>query len=158
MVIVNSDESSFAMNPQKLADIQKSYRVVEFAGKFEMELSQLNDSEDMALFMADMGIEASARDRLCKAAYELLGYISFFTVGEDEVRAWSIRQGQNALAAAAKIHTDLARGFIRAECFAYNDLMAQGSEKQLGEKGLLRLEGKNYIVQDGNVLNIRFNV
>ena len=81
MVIVNSDENSFAKHPQKLTDIPKNYRVVEFAGKFEMELSQLNDPGDIALFMTDMGIEASARDRLCKAAYELLGYISFSTVG-----------------------------------------------------------------------------
>ena len=158
MVIVNSDENNFAKRPRQLKTIQQRYRVVEFAGKFEMELSQLNDQEDIALFMADMGIKESARDRLCKAAYELLGYISFFTVGSDEVRAWSIKQGESALTAAAKIHTDLARGFIRAECFTYNDLIAYGSEKQLGEKGLMRLEGKNYVVQDGNVLNIRFNV
>jgi GTP-binding protein YchF len=158
MVILNSDENNFAKHSHPLAEIEKRYRVVEFAGQFEMELSQLNDREDIALFMADMGIKESARDRLCKAAYELLGYISFFTVGSDEVRAWSIKQGQSALAAAAKIHTDLARGFIRAECFTYNDLIANGSEKHLSEKGLLRLEGKNYIVQDGNILSIRFNV
>jgi len=107
-----------------------------------MELAQLNDPEDIQLFMTDMGIQKSARDRLCSAAYELLGYISFFTVGTDEVRAWSIREGESALGAAGTIHSDLARGFIRAECMAYDDLIAHGSEKQVSEKGLLRLEGK----------------
>jgi ribosome-binding ATPase len=158
MIIVNSDENNFGNNQDLLKEIDKRHRVIEFAGKFEMELSQLNDPDEIALFMADMGIKESAKDRLCTAAYELLGYISFFTVGSDEVRAWSLRQGESVLAAAATIHTDLARGFIRAECFSYDDLIAQGSEKQVSEKGLLRLEGRKYIVQDGNVLNIRFNV
>ena len=123
-----------------------------------MELAQLNDQEDIELFMKDMGIRKSARDRLSSAAYELLGFISFFTVGQDEVRAWSIQEGESILAAAGTIHSDLARGFIRAECISYNDLMAYGSEKQVSDKGLLRLQGRNYIVEDGNILNIRFNV
>jgi hypothetical protein len=110
------------------------------------------------MFMQDMGIEDSARDRLSEAAYRLLGYISFFTVGPDEVRAWSIRAGQSALAAADTIHSDLARGFIRAECMAYEDLVRYGSGKKVSEAGLLRLEGKDYVVQDGDILNIRFNV
>ncbi|MGD9280886.1 MAG: DUF933 domain-containing protein, partial [Desulfobacterales bacterium] len=158
MIIVNSDENNFGKNQKLLGEIEKKHRVIEFAGKFEMELSQLNDENEIALFLADMGINESAKDRLCTAAYELLGYISFFTVGPDEVRAWSLRQGQNVLAAAGTIHTDLARGFIRAECFSYDDLIAHGSEKQVSEKGLLRLEGRKYVVQDGNVLNILFNV
>ena len=108
--------------------------------------------------MADIGIQESARDRLCRAAYEILSYISFFTVGSDEVRAWSLQQGKNALAAASTIHTDLAKGFIRAECFSYEDLINCGSEKSVSNKALLRLEGKDYIVQDGNILNIRFNI
>ncbi|HPF08286.1 MAG TPA: DUF933 domain-containing protein, partial [Candidatus Cloacimonadota bacterium] len=83
---------------------------------------------------------------------------SFFTVGEDEVRAWTIEKGTNAVTAAGKIHSDLARGFIRAECFNYDELMVHGSEKVLREKGLFRLEGKDYIVKDGDILNIRFNV
>jgi ribosome-binding ATPase YchF (GTP1/OBG family) len=132
--------------------------MVKFAGKFEMELAQLSDQDDIELFMQDMGIRKSARDRLCSAAYELLGFISFFTVGTDEVRAWSIQEGESILAAAGTIHSDLARGFIRAECISYNDLMAYGSEKQVSEKGLLRLEGRKYVVEDGNILNIRFNV
>ena len=108
--------------------------------------------------MEDMGIEDSARDRLSRAAYDILGYISFFTVGDDEVRAWNIRKGQKAVEAAGTIHSDLARGFIRAECFSYDDLMSCGSEKGLRDKGLFRLEGKTYGVQDGDILCIRFNV
>jgi len=158
MIIVNSGENNFGKNKDLLKEIGKRYRVIEFSGQFEMELSQLNDQDEIALFMADMGIKESARQRLCTAAYELLGYISFFTVGSDEVRAWSLRQGESVLAAAGTIHSDLARGFIRAECFSYDDLIAQGSEKQVGEKGLLRIEGRNYIVEDGNILNIRFNL
>jgi len=87
-----------------------------------------------------------------------MGYLSFFTVGEDEVRAWTITRGDNAVTAAGKIHSDLARGFIRAECFAYTDLIAHGNEKALREKGLFRLEGKEYIVKDGDIISIRFNV
>ena len=158
MVIVNSGDNNFGSNEKLLQEIEKIHRVVEFAGKFEMELSQLNDRQEIALFMTDMGIRESAKDRLCSTVYELLGYISFFTVGSDEVRAWSLKAGQSAIAAAGRIHTDLARGFIRAECITYDDLMLYGSEKQVSQRGLRRLEGKNYIVQDGNVLNIRFNV
>jgi len=158
MVILNSGETNFGTDNDLLEKIGTKHRVIEFAGKFEMELSQLNDQEDIEIFMADMGIRESARDRLCRAAYELLGYISFFTLGSDEVRAWSIRLGETAVSAAGTIHTDLARGFIRAECISYDDLMMCGSEKAASKKGLLRLEGRDYIVQDGNILNIRFNV
>ena len=158
MVVVNSDEGRFGKDHALLEKIGKQYTVIEFAGQFEMELSQLTDQEEIALFMQDMGIEASARDRLSAAAYRLLGYISFFTVGADEVRAWSIQAGQSALAAADTIHSDLARGFIKAECMSYEDLVRCGSAKKVTELGLLRLEGKDYVVRDGDVLNIRFNV
>ena len=133
------------------------------------------DNEEAKLFMEDIGIEESIKDRLTRLCYSMLGYISFFTVGEDEVRAWTIEKGSNAVTAAGKIHSDLARGFIRAECFNYNDLLEygvqmspsapssitfklNGSEKHLREKGLFRLEGKDYIVQDGDILFIRFTV
>jgi len=158
IIVLNSEESNFGKNQGLLEEIGKSHKAIEFAGKFEMELSQLNDQKDIDLFMADMGIKESARDRLCRAAYELLGYSSFFTVGSDEVRAWSIQRGETAAAAAGSIHTDLARGFIRAECISYSDLIACGSERAVSAKGLLRLEGKNYSVQDGDILNIRYNV
>ena len=158
MVVINSDESGFGKNGDLLSEIEKKHRVIEFAGEFEMELSALNDPEEEKLFMADMGIQESARDRLTRLAYGLLGNISFFTVGSDEVKAWNIHEGNTALDAAGTIHSDLARGFICAECFTYDDLIALGSEKAVREKGLMKLEGKNYLVRDGNILSIRFNV
>jgi ribosome-binding ATPase YchF (GTP1/OBG family) len=105
-----------------------------------------------------MGIKESARDRLTRSAYRISSFISFFTVGTDEVRAWNIREGQTAVEAAGVIHSDLARGFIRAECFSYEDLIACGSEKEVHDRGRFRLEGKDYIVKDGDILSIRFSV
>ncbi|MCU0596043.1 MAG: YchF family ATPase [Desulfobacterota bacterium] len=157
MVILNSDETGFGKNEALISEIEKTHRAIEFAGKFEMELSQL-DEEEAALFMEDMGIQESAYRRVTSLAYEILGYISFFTVGSDEVRAWNVRQGDTALDAAAAIHSDLARGFIRAECFSYEACLQYGSEKAIRDKGLFRLEGRDYRVQDGDILNIRFNV
>lgn len=158
LVVLNSDEETFGKNQEILEEMGRHEAVIEFAGTFEMDLSQLDDDEEVLLFMEDMGMAESARDRLTRAAFEMLGYISFFTVGSDEVRAWSIKKESTALEAAGAIHTDLARGFIRAECFSFEDLMAYGSEKGIREKGLFRLEGKDYIVQDGDILSIRFNV
>lgn len=158
VVIVNSDEARFGNSGSVLAGAQEQeLAAVEFSGSFEMELSRLDDDEAQA-FMEEMGIAESARARLTKAVYGTMGLISFFTVGEDEVRAWTIKRGATAVDAAGAIHTDLARGFIRAECFTYDDLIALGSEKAVKEKGLLRLEGKDYTVKDGDILNIRFNV
>jgi len=157
MVILNSEETNFGKNGALMSEIERTQRVIEFAGKFEMELSRLDD-EEAALFMEDMGIPESAYRRLTSLAYEILGYISFFTVGSDEVRAWNVRRGDTALDAAAAIHSDLARGFIRAECFSYEACLQYGSEKSIREKGLFRLEGKDYRVQDGDILNIRFNL
>jgi hypothetical protein len=108
--------------------------------------------------MKELGIHEPALHKLIRVSYELLGLISFFTVGEDECRAWTIRAGMNAQQAAGAIHSDLEKGFIRAETVHYNDLIAHGSLNACKEKGLLRLEGKEYIVQDGDILNIRFNV
>lgn len=156
MMILNSDENSFSKNGDLLNSLGKDFRAIEFAGKFEMELGNL-DAEEAQAFMEDMGIEASAKDRLSMLAYDVLGYITFFTVGADEVRAWTIQRGDTSVDAAGTIHSDLARGFIRAECFSYQDLVALGSEKALRDKGLFRLEGKNYIVKDGDILSIRFN-
>ncbi|MBD3420906.1 MAG: redox-regulated ATPase YchF [Chitinivibrionales bacterium] len=158
LVIVNSNEQSFGKNNELLDSLNQTHKAIEFAGKFEMELSRLSDEEEIALFMEDIGITESARARLTQYAYELLGYISFFTVGDDEVRAWTISKGDAALTAAGTIHTDLMRGFIRAECFSYDDLIECGSEKGVKEKGKFRLEGKEYVVKDGDILNIRFNV
>jgi len=158
LVIVNSSEENFAKSPDLLERIEKRHRAIEFAGAFEMDLARLDDEEEARLFMDDFGIRESARDRLTRIAYETVGYISFFTVGPDEVRAWNIVKGQSAVDAAGAIHNDLARGFIRAECFSYDDLIDCGSEKGVREKGRFRLEGKNYIVRDGDILSIRFSV
>jgi GTP-binding protein YchF len=158
MVILNSDESRFGMNGTLLEEMEKTHRVIEFAGNFEMELARLDDQEEARLFMEDMGIKESASYRLTRLAYKTLGCISFFTVGSDEVRAWNVHRGDTALDAAESIHSDLAKGFIRAECFSYEDYLQCGTEKGLREKGLLRLEGKEYTVQDGDIMNIRFNI
>jgi GTP-binding protein YchF len=157
LVILNSDEAVFGHNKDLITECELQYNVIEFAGRFEMELSRLND-EEAEIFMEDMGLGESARERLTQFAYRTLGYVSFFTVGEDEVRAWGIHGGDTAVNAAGAIHTDLARGFIRAECFTYDELIQCGSEKRVKENGHFRLEGKDYIVRDGDILSIRFSV
>lgn len=158
-VILNSGEENFNKNNGLLTRIEERYKVVEFAGNFEMELAALGAAEEARLFMQDMGIAESARDRMTRFAYEMLGYISFITVGDDEVRAWTVKNGDSAIEAAGKIHSDLARGFIRAECFSYEDLMlCNGSEKCVRDNGRFRLEGKEYKVKDGDIMNIRFSV
>ena len=114
--------------------------------------------EDRPEFLADLGINEPGISRLARVVYEHLGLISFFTVGEDEVRAWSIHRGTAAKQAAGKVHTDMERGFIRAEIVHFNDLFTLGSVAKAREKGLFRLEGKDYQVQDGDIINFRFNV
>jgi len=110
------------------------------------------------MFLEELGISESGLDRLIQCSYALLGLISFLTYGEDECRAWTIRKGTKAPQAAGKIHSDIERGFIRAETLAYNDLMACGTVAAAKEKGLLRSEGKEYVVQDGDMIYFRFNV
>ena len=157
-VILNSGEENFGRNQDLLAKIEAKYKIIEFAGNFEMELAAISDSEEAGLFMTEMGIAESARDRMNRFAYDILGHISFITVGTDEVRAWTLHNGDTALDAAATIHSDLCRGFIRAECFSYDNLMACGSEKGIRDNGHFRLEGKDYKVKDGDILNIRFSI
>jgi ribosome-binding ATPase len=157
LVILNSAEASYGSNNALVQELNSIHDTIEFAGKFEMDLAGL-DSEEAHLFMEDLGIAMSARERLTQMAYRTLGLISFFTVGDDEVRAWTIHRGETAFDAAGTIHSDLARGFIRASCFACADLLTLGSEKKIKEKGLCRLEGKDYIVPDGTVIEIKFNV
>ena len=110
------------------------------------------------MFLEDLGVEESGLDRLIKASYELLGLISYLTSGEDECRAWTITRGTKAPQAAGKIHTDFERGFIRAEVIAYEDLIAVGSMAAAREKGMIRSEGKEYVVKDGDIILFRFNV
>jgi len=123
----------------------------------EEQIAQL-PPEDREVFLADLGVSEPAHDRLIRACYEAAGLISFLTVGEDEVRAWPVQKGSDAVTAAGKIHTDIARGFIRAETVAYDDLHAAGEMKAAKAAGKVRLEGKTYIVQDGDVIDFRFNV
>lgn len=125
--------------------------------QIEQEISELDDDEK-AMFMEDLGIKSSGLDKLIKASYSLLGLMSYLTAGETETRAWTIKKGTKAPQAAGKIHTDFERGFIRAEVVNYQDLLDCGSYTAAKEKGLVGLEGKEYVVQDGDVILFRFNV
>jgi len=131
--------------------------VVAMSAKIESEIAQL-DRADADAFRSDLGIREPAIDRIIRASYHLLGSISFFTVGEDECRAWTIARGTAAHRAAGTIHSDIERGFIRAEVVAYDDLQSAGSWAACRDVGSLRLEGKDYVVRDGDVINFRFNV
>lgn len=130
-------------------------RAVALCATIELEIAQLEPGE-AAAFLADLGLADSGLDRVIRATYDLLGYISFFTVGEDECRAWSIARGTAAQAAAGEIHTDIQRGFIRAEVVPYDALVTRGSMAACREHGEVRLEGKEYVVQDGDIINFRF--
>lgn len=125
--------------------------------QIEQEIAELDDDE-RKMFLEDLGLSESGLEKLIRASYHLLGLISYLTAGEPEVRAWTIKRGTKAPQAAGKIHTDFERGFIRAEVVAYDDLMACGSHSAAKEKGLVRLEGKEYVVQDGDIMLFRFNV
>jgi len=131
--------------------------VLPICAKLEADIASL-EPEERALFLEEMGIEESGLDRLIQRSYALLGLISYLTAGKPEVRAWTIRKGTKAPQAAGKIHSDFERGFIRAEVVAYDDLMAVGSMAAAKEKGLVRSEGKEYVMQDGDVVLFRFNV
>jgi len=131
--------------------------VVPISAKVESEIAEL-EGEDREMFLQELGLEESGLDRLIRAAYKLLGLYTYFTAGVQEVRAWTIRKGTKAPQAAAVIHTDFERGFIRAEVVSCSDLVASGSMAAAREKGLLRLEGKDYVVADGDVMHFRFNV
>ncbi len=138
------------------ADKEKS-EVIAICAKIEEEISQL-DLEDKKIFMQELLIKESALDKLVRSSYKILGLISFLTAGPDEVRAWTVRKGQKAPIAAGKIHSDIERGFIRAETIAYETFIEIGSFLKAKEKGLLRSEGKQYIVNDGDIIDFKFNV
>ncbi|MCL2286691.1 MAG: redox-regulated ATPase YchF [Firmicutes bacterium] len=158
-----SDDELGEIAPGTPLDALKQYAEAEKASfyvscaKMEAEIAML-DPEEKQMFLEDLGLAESGLDRLIKAGYEMLGLISFLTAGEKEVRAWTVRRNTKAPNAAGKIHSDLERGFIRAEVVAFTDLMECGSYNTAKEKGLVRVEGKEYVVQDGDVLLIRFNV
>jgi len=160
----NLDEDGFA-DPaavpyyKQVADraAEQGAQVIPVCAKLEAEIAEL-DAEEKAMFLEDLGIAESGLDRLVKASYTLLGLISYLTSGEDECRAWTITRGTKAPQAAGKIHSDFERGFIRAEVVSYEDLMACGTMNAAKEKGLIRSEGKEYVVQDGDIILFRFNV
>ena len=160
----NLDEDGYAAKDQNpefkalmaLAEAQGA-KVMPVCARLEADINEL-PREEQKEFLEDLGIAERGLSQLIKCSYELLGFISFLTAGKDEVRAWTIRKGTKAPKAAGKIHSDLERGFIRAEIVAFSDLAACGSIASAKEKGLLRSEGKEYVMQDGDVTNIRFNV
>jgi hypothetical protein len=150
------DSNEFVKQVREFAAKEGS-EVVPISAKVESEIAEL-EGEDKALFLEELGLKESGLDRLIRAAYKLLGLYTYFTAGVQEVRAWTIRKGTKAPQAAGVIHSDFERGFIRAEVVSYEDLVSAGSMNAAKEKGLLRLEGKDYVVNDGDVMHFRFNV
>ena len=149
-------DNKYYMALKAIADEEKS-GIIHICAGLEAEISELEGEEKKA-FLAELGIEQSGLDNLVTACYDLLGLISFLTAGPEEVRAWTITRGTKAPQAAGKIHTDFERGFIRAEVISFDDLVACGSTAVAKEKGLMRSEGKEYVMQDGDVVLFRFNV
>jgi GTP-binding protein YchF len=157
VVAVNVGEDQLDRKFDFIDRLGDSAAVITICAKLEHELSQL-DAESRAEFMADLGISESAASKFVQSCYSALGMISFLTIGSDELRAWPIKEGTVALDAAGKVHSDIKRGFIRAETFSYDELREHGNEKALKAAGRIRLEGKEYVVQDGDIINFRFNV
>jgi GTP-binding protein YchF len=166
LLVVNVDESDVAAVGAGIEQVasdsgltsflaRAATRAVALCAKIELEITDLEPA-DATAFLADLGLAESGLDRVIRSTYDLLGYMSFFTVGEDECRAWSIARGTTAQLAAGEIHSDIQRGFIRAEVVAYDALMSRGSMTICREHGEVRLEGKEYIVKDGDVINFRF--
>jgi GTP-binding protein YchF len=160
LVLLSSREDDAGADPPAAlveAAAARGLSTLAMSGQVEMEIAGL-DPEDQSEFLADLGLSAGASARFVRAAWDLLDRICFLTVGPDEVRAWEIRAGLSAVKAAGKVHSDIERGFIRAEVIAYEDLIEHGSEAACKDVGKMRLEGKGYIVQDGDVMHYRFNV
>lgn len=143
---------------QELPDDSQGMAHIAVAAKLERELAEIDDPEEKAMFMEDLGVTKSALDKVIGKTYELLGLISFLTAGEDECRTWPVRVGSTAPQAAGVIHTDFEKGFIRAEVIGYDDFIEFGDFKKVKDAGKARLEGKEYIVQDGDIIEFRFNV
>ena len=161
MYIANVDESGFSDNPlldqiRQHAEAEGA-QVVPVCAAIESEIAELDDA-DKAEFMADLGLDEPGLDRVIRAGYSLLDLLTFFTAGVKEVRAWTVKRGATAPQAAGVIHTDFEKGFIRAETMAYDDFIKYGGEQGCKDAGKLRLEGKDYIVQEGDIMHFRFNV
>ena len=154
MADYNSDPNFLAL---KAIAEEQGAAVLPVAAKFEEDIADM-DPEEAALFMEELGLTERGLNRLIRTSYDLLGYISFLTAGEDDVHAWTIVRGTKAPKAAGKVHTDIERGFIRAEIVAFDDLKACGTMAAAKEKGLFRLEGKEYVMKDGDITNFRFNI
>jgi len=163
LILLNIGEDQLGDPAEKLVSearekfVRNQVAVDLLAGQIEAEISQLDD-DDAAVFMADLGIAESSRDRVVRVSFDLLGLMAFFTVGPDECRAWTIRRGETAVEAASAIHSDIQRGFIRAEIVGYDDLIAAGGLAEAKKAGTFRREGKTYVVQDGDTINFLFNV
>lgn len=163
MYVCNVDDKS-ALRGNAYVDQVKTFlsgkdlTILSIAGKLESEIAEFEDPEDRRIFLEDAGLKEPGVNKLVRAAYNLLNLESFFTVGPKEIRAWTIKKGMNAQQAAGVIHSDLERGFIRAEVMKYSDFITLGSEAECRNKGKLYVEGKNYVVEDGDILHIRFNV
>jgi ribosome-binding ATPase len=154
--VANPDNNAYVQQVRQYAATENA-EVIVVSAKVESEIAELDEAEAIE-FLADIGLAESGLNKLIKAGYRLLGLITFFTAGETEVRAWTITRGTKAPQAAGKIHTDFERGFIRAEVVAYGDLISAGSYAVARERGQTRLEGKEYVMQDGDVVHFRFNV
>ena len=132
--------------------------MVPVAASFEADLAELDDAEERVAFLAEIGQEEAGMPRVARAAFQLLDLLTFFTVGPKEARAWPLRRGSNAVEAAGKIHSDIARGFIRAEVISTPDMLACKTHAEALKRGVMRVEGRDYVVADGDVINVRFNV
>jgi GTP-binding protein YchF len=158
LLVINADEGRAAAPAAEFGVVPRpAVTAITVSAPIEQEISRL-PPEEQRDFLADLGLAEASLDRLSRASYELLGLIAFFTVGEDEVRAWTVRRGTRAREAAGAIHSDIERGFIRAEVVRWDDLLQRQSLAACREGALLRLEGKEYVVQDGDVVHFRFNV
>jgi len=162
LVVLNVGDSGISDNSLPV-ELAKEYAALELetmriSAQLEMEIMALEDEKERREFMRDAGIDQPALNVLSALAIKTLGLISFFTVGQDEVRQWQLQAGSSAPRAAGKIHTDIEHGFIRAEVIKYDDLMSLGSEDEVKKAGKLQVMGKDYLVQDGDIINFRFNV
>ena len=165
MYVANVDEETI-QNPESNENFKKvkqyaesqNAKVIPICVKLEEEISELESEEEKKEFLEMMGLDKSGLDRLVIASYDILGLMSYLTAGEVEVRAWTIRKGTKAPQAAGKIHSDIERGFIKAEIVSYDDLIECGSMVKAREKGLIRMEGKEYTMKEGDIVDFKFNV